>query len=66
MGNIDAIENEIRKLNTEERALFRSWFAEFDAEEWDRQMDTDIDAGRLDLLAQKALNALEEGKCTLI
>jgi len=66
MGNLDAIENEIRKLNPEERALLRRWFAELDAEEWDRQMDADIDTGKLDSIAQKAIRAFEEGKCAPI
>lgn len=66
MDRILAIENEIKKLSPEERTVLRRWFVDFDAEEWDRQMDADVDAGKLDSLAQKALKAFEEGKCTPI
>jgi hypothetical protein len=40
------------------------WFAEFDAEIWDRQFEEDVAAGRLDGLAKQALQYLREGRCT--
>jgi hypothetical protein len=40
------------------------WFAEFDAEIWDRQFEEDVAAGRLDGLAEQALQHLREGCCT--
>ena len=43
---------------------FRTWFAEFDASAWDRQMEDDVAAGRLDALADEALNDLRAGRCT--
>jgi hypothetical protein len=54
MSSIDQIEEAVRQLSTEERAAFRSWFAEFDAEEWDRQIEADVAAGRLNWLADEA------------
>ena len=34
---VEEIERAVRKLSPEELAAFRAWFAEFDAEVWDRQ-----------------------------
>jgi len=51
-------------LPSEELAAFRAWFAEFDAEVWDRQFEADVKAGRLDKLAEKAFKDLREGRCT--
>ena len=51
-------------LSGEQLAAFRAWFAEFDAELWDRELERDVAAGRLDALAEEALQALREGRCT--
>ncbi len=44
--------------------VFRQWFAERDAAEWDRQFEADVAAGRLDSLGEEALKDLREGRCT--
>jgi hypothetical protein len=49
-------------LSPEELAVFRHWFAEFDAEMWDRQIEADAGAGKLDALAQKGLRDHAAGK----
>jgi len=41
---------------------FRDWFAKFDADEWDRQIEADIQAGKLDKLAAKALSEHKRGE----
>ncbi len=33
----------------------REWFADFDAEVWDRQFEADVQAGKLDAMAERAL-----------
>jgi hypothetical protein len=35
-------------------AEFRRWFAEFDAAAWDRQLEADATAGKLDALLAEA------------
>ncbi|MFZ3115405.1 MAG: hypothetical protein WA121_07375 [Syntrophales bacterium] len=45
-----------------ELAAFCSWFIEFDAAEWDRQIETDSETGKLDRLAQNAMNEHKAGK----
>jgi hypothetical protein len=62
MGKIELLEKQIRELSSEELAELRQWFAEFDAELWDRQMEADVKAGRLDRLAEEALQEFAAGR----
>ena len=56
MSTIEEIEEAVRGLSAQELAAFRAWFTEFDAAAWDRQIEQDIAAGRLDALAEEALD----------
>jgi hypothetical protein len=64
MNNLKDVEHAVMQLSSDELAAFRAWFAEFDAEIWDRKFEEDVAAGRLDTLAEKALQHLREGRCT--
>jgi hypothetical protein len=64
MSTIQQLENGVRQLSAEELATFRAWFAEFDAEQWDRQFEADVSGGRLDWLVEEARRDLREGRCT--
>lgn len=64
MATIEELERAVRQLPPEDLAAFRAWFADFDAEVWDRELEEDIQAGRLDALADEALDDLREGRCT--
>ena len=64
MSTLENIQGVVRRLSSRELAAFREWFAEFDAAAWDRQIEEDVAAGRLDALAEKALSDLREGRCT--
>lgn len=64
MTTIQDIENAIRRLTPGELSAFRTWFAEFEADVWDREFEEDVKAGRLDELAEQALRDLREGRCT--
>lgn len=63
MSTIPEIEEAVRGLSPDDLAAFRRWFAEFDADAWDRQFEQDSAAGRLDNLADEALTDLREGRC---
>lgn len=63
MSTVTEIERALRGLPPEELAKFRAWFAEFDADQWDRQIERDAAAGRLDALAEESLADLREGHC---
>jgi hypothetical protein len=58
------IESAVAGLPPEELAKFRAWFVEFDGDAWDRQIEEDARAGRLDVLAEDALRDLREGRTT--
>jgi hypothetical protein len=58
------IEQAIRQLPPEELARLRAWFLEFDGAVWDRKIEADAKAGRLDALADEALADLREGRTT--
>ncbi|HED04531.1 MAG TPA: hypothetical protein ENI60_07180 [Candidatus Fraserbacteria bacterium] len=64
MSIVREIKDAVRQLEPEDLAAFRVWFAEFDASVWDRQLEEDVAAGRLDQLAEEALQDLREGCCT--
>jgi hypothetical protein len=64
MSTLNEIERAVRQLSSEDLSAFRAWFAEFDAESWDRQFEADVVAGQLDALAEKALQHVREERCT--
>lgn len=64
MGKLESIERDIKSLSPEEMAELREWFAAYDAEAWDRQFEADVGAGKLDALAEKALQAYRSGTTT--
>lgn len=64
MGKVEKIEQEVQALSPAELAQFRAWFLEFDWAAWDRQLERDVQAGRLDDLAEKAHRDHAAGKTT--
>ena len=54
----------VSQLSPEELANFCAWFAEFDAQKWEQQLENDVRLGKLDALANQALKDLAEGHCT--
>lgn len=64
MSSVNEIEEAVLRLPAAELAEFRAWFAEFDAEAWDRRIEDDVALGRLDALADGALQDLRAGRCT--
>ena len=50
MSDIEQIEQSIQGLSPEDLAEFRAWFIEFDARVWDKQIEDDQRAGKLDKL----------------
>ena len=64
MGKLENIERQIKDLSPQEMTELREWFAAFDAEAWDRQFEADVRAGKLDALAEKALQAHASGTTT--
>ncbi len=55
MGAVGTLELLIKSLSPEDLAQFREWFAEFDAQIWDPQIETDAAAGKLDRLIDESM-----------
>ena len=55
MSGVDEIEQAVRDLGPEDLQEFREWFARFDAEVWDKRLEEDSSAGRLDDLVEQAV-----------
>jgi hypothetical protein len=53
--SVEELEKAIAKLPSDELARLRAWFDEFAANEWDKQIERDIKAGKFDKLAEEAL-----------
>ena len=62
MSEVEQIEDRIKSLSPEELARLRAWFAEFDAQAWDRQLEADSNAGNLNHLIEKSLAEHKAGK----
>jgi len=62
MGKLEHIEQQVAALAPDELASFRAWFQAFDADSWDTQMAADANAGRLDALAEAALEEHRKGR----
>jgi hypothetical protein len=58
------LESAVAGLSPDELVRFRAWFVEFDADAWDRQIEEDANAGRLDALADEALEDHRAGRTT--
>ena len=62
MGDVENLERQVKDLSPEELAAFRKWFLAYDWEVWDRQLEQDVAAGKLDALAEKVLRDHAAGK----
>ena len=64
MSTVQEIETAVALLPEPELSKFRAWFAHFDAEAWDREFEEDARSGKLDRLADQALDDLAQGRCS--
>jgi hypothetical protein len=62
MSAVCGVQQAVECLSPLELAAFRQWFAEFDADAWDKQIEADAQAGRLDAFAAEALAEYRAGK----
>jgi hypothetical protein len=66
MSRVEHIEGQVKSLSIEELKDFRDWFARFDAEVWDAQIEADATNGKLQSLAERALRDHESGRSTIL
>jgi len=64
MTQVEEIKSAITLLPPSELVDFGEWFRQFEAQVWDARLVEDIEAGKLDKLAEEALADLEAGRCT--
>ncbi len=62
--SVEELQSAIASLPAEELDRFSRWFEEFLADQWDRQIEADILAGRLDEAGRRADEEFEAGDCT--
>ena len=62
--SVQDIETAVARLSKEELTQFSQWFEEYVANEWDRQIEADILAGRFDAAGKRAKADYEAGRCT--
>ncbi len=62
MGEVEQLMKRIQNLAPRDFAEFRAWFLEFEARVWDRQIEADVKAGKLDGLVAEALADYRAGK----
>lgn len=61
--SVQEIEAAVTRLSAEELARFSQWFEEYAADQWDRQIEADIRAGRFDAASKRAEAEFEAGRC---
>ena len=64
MSRVESLEGQVKQLTAEELRAFREWFVEFDSEAWDRQFESDVQSGKLDELAARAVRDYKAGRAT--
>ena len=59
---VKEIEQAVAQLSKDQLAEFRAWYEKFDVEAWDRQIEEDVAAGKLDALAEAAIADHKAGR----
>ena len=62
MNTAKEIEKAVACLPSSELNEFRTWFSEFDAKNWDIQIEQDIESGKLHELGTNALKQHQTGE----
>jgi hypothetical protein len=60
--SVPELEQAIAKLPKDELSQFAKWFEEFMADEWDRQIERDVAAGKFDAIIQKVDADIDVGR----
>ena len=62
--SVEELESVVSRLSADELARFSEWFEGFLADQWDRKIEQDVLAGRLDSIAKRSVEHFEAGRCT--
>ena len=61
---VDQVEDAVTQLPQIALEQFSQWFEEYLSDQWDKQIEADVLAGRLDAAAQRADDDFQAGRCT--
>lgn len=64
--SVTQIESAVRTLPRAELLAFAKWFEEYFDDAWDREIERDANAGRLEVAAKRADEQFEAGQCSAI
>ena len=64
--SIHELETAVAQLDRDDLTEFARWFEEYQADLWDRQLEEDVAAGRLDGLGRRADADFEAGRATAL
>ena len=64
MSKVKDLESQIQELSPEELTALREWFATYDAGIWDQEFEADVNSGKLDAMAERALRDHNAGRST--
>ena len=62
MTTVDDIKEAVSKLPPGDLALFRAWFEAFEEAPFDKKIERDVEAGKLDKLADEAARDFRQGR----
>ena len=63
---VQELESAIVRLTPADLSWFAQWFEEYLANAWDRKIESDVAAGRLDEAGRRADAEFEAGRCRRI
>jgi len=66
MSTLEEIEAAIETLPPQDLKKLCRWMTEYEAEVWDRQIEEDVRAGKLDHLVDQAREQKRQGQCKLL
>lgn len=61
MSQVESIEKDVEQLDDASFAVFRKWFFDYDNARWDRKIQNDSLAGKLDSLINEGLAEYQAG-----
>jgi hypothetical protein len=62
--SLNELEVAVTQLPEAELAAFARWFDEYRADAWDRRIEADVRAGRLNQAVRQADEDFDSGQCT--
>ncbi len=61
--SVEELQTAVSSMSAQELVRFTRWFDEYLAERWDRKIEADILAGRLDAAGGRADEDFDAGRC---